>query len=722
MIEIRRPDPSSVPELNPKWMRLAAMGTRKLIDEFDSVGEHRFRPEFKSEIWQIARDSLAGIFHSKCAACESRLGVDNFIPVSHFRPKAGVVEDKSSSGYWWLAYDWYNLLILCARCLHMKSSRFPIVGKRALGPSDNLSEENPLLLDPSVDDPNAHLAFDDDGTVVGKTERGRITIEIFGLNRETLVEARRGAIKDMLFRWEVALHRMGTGQGPTRREDDLTVLDDMEYAAARRATLHRAVLAERRSLQLSAAGRDLISRARKAKPIGHEQIERLASAAAQKEVGYSVESTEDAHSAAFLAAQRRIERIEIRDFKSIETLSIKFPIPRSEDEAWLMLLGENATGKSSILQAVALALMGQAHANSLGLDASSFLRHNASSPKGSVEIHLTNLTSPVRMTFGKHIAGFQITPAEPKVLLLGYGATRLLPRPGLGESDQNRYIRIKNLFDPTAPLNDAETWLSDKIKVPQDKFEEVANGLREALLLPPHVKADRERGYVEFLYPNDRMRLADLSDGYQSLIAMVADIAFCVFEKWGSLKEAEAIVLLDEIEVHLHPRWKLTIVERLRRCFPCLSFIVTTHDPLCLRGLHRNEIMVLRRDASGAISPLTDIPDLDGFRADQLLTSPLFDLVTTRGPRTEADRARYGVLLEKKQRSASEEAEYRELEAKLGALSIDEKIRPDEVPAGAVDVSLDAIVERTMQQITAGVSAEIRKRIAEAIAPAGGAK
>jgi hypothetical protein len=722
MIEIRRPPPSSVPGLNPKWTELAAIGTHKLINEFDARGGYPFRPEFKPEIWMIARDSLAGIFHSKCAACESRLGVDNFIPVSHFRPKGRVVEDKSTSGYWWLAYDWYNLLILCARCLHMKSSRFPIAGRRALGPSDELSDEEPLLLDPCVDDPNTHLAFDDDGTVVGKTERGRITIEIYGLNRETLVEARRGAIKDILFRWEVVLLRMGTGQGPTTREEDLAVRDDMEYAAARRAALHRVVLAQQRALERSAAGRKLVRRAKKAKPIDHEQFERLASEAAQKEVEYSVESTEDAHSAAFLAAQRRIERIEIRDFKSIETLSIKFPVPRSEDEAWLMLLGENATGKSSILQAVALALMGQAHANSLGLDADSFLRHNATIPEGTVEIHLTNLSSPVRMTFGKHIAGFQITPAEPKVLLLGYGATRLLPRPGLGESDQNKYIRIKNLFDPTAPLNDAETWLSDKTRVPQDKFEEVANGLREALLLPPHVKANRERGYVEFVYPNDRMRLADLSDGYQSLIAMVADIAFCVFEKWGSLKDAEAIVLLDEIEVHLHPRWKLTIVERLRRCFPCLSFIVTTHDPLCLRGLHKNEIMVLRRDAGGAINPLTDIPDLDGYRADQLLTSPLFDLVTTRGPRTEADRARYGVLLEKKQRSAAEETEYRELEAKLGGLSIDEKIRPDEAAASTADASLDAVVERTMQQITAGVSAEIRKRIAEAIAPAGGVK
>jgi len=717
MIEISRPTVHSLPELR-RWAEISAKGTQELFHEFEA--RKRDLP-FRPEIWKRARDVLAFVFHSKCAACESRVGVGSFISVAHFRPKTRVLEDKLSQGYWWLAYDWSNLLILCARCENMKGARFPIAGKRAMDPADELSSEKPFLLDPCVDDPNAHLAFDDNGTVVGVTERGRITIEIYGLNRETLVDARRRAIENMLHRCRLMLLEKEKGtaaaalEGPGAR-------DDAEYAAALRAALHRFVLTQQRAFESWAEGRKLISRAKKAKPINHEQIERLASEAARREVEYSVESIDEAQSTAFLAAQRRIERIEIRDFKSIDTLSIRFPIPQSEGEAWLMLLGENAVGKSSILQAVALALMGQAHANSLGLDAKSFLRHNAKTSEGSVEIHLTNLSSPVHMKFGKDIVGFQITPPEPKVVLLGYGATRLLPRAGLGEGDPNKYIRIKNLFDPTAPLNDAEAWLSDRTKVPQDQFEEVAAGLREALLLPPNVKPDRARGYVEFVYSNDRMRLTELSDGYQSLIAMIADIAFCVFEKWGSIKDAEAIVLLDEIEVHLHPRWKLTIVERLRRCFPRLSFIVTTHDPLCLRGLHKNEIMVLRRGVDGAISSLTDIPDLDGFRADQLLTSPLFDLVTTRGPQTEANRARYALLLEKEQRSTSEEIEYRELEATLGALSIDEKIRPDAAAASSRGGSGDAVVEHMVQQLTADISADIRRRISEAIALAGGAK
>jgi len=711
MIKIHRPPVDARPEL-VSWERLAASVTEELIDNQRASDE----PDFKSSIWNKARDSLTSVFHSKCAACETRLGAREFVGVEHFRPKSRVVEDKSSRGYWWLAYSWDNLSVLCARCNHMKASRFPIAGKRALSPSDDLSKEEPLLLDPCVDDPSAHLAFDDNGIVVGKTDRGRITIEIYGLNREHLVEDRRREIEHARLRWNFALLPKKGKEKP--QLTDFFVGDEMEYAAALRAALHRFVLQQQSVLRDSAEGRRLVGQAQRAKPVDHEQIERLASEAASKEVEYSVESMEEAQSAAFLAAHRRIERVEIRDFKSIETLSIKFPTPQSEDEAWLMLLGENATGKSSILQAVALALMGQTHANSLGLDAGSFLRHNSQNQEGSVEIHLTNLSSPVKMRFGKQINGFQITPEEPKVLLLGYGATRLLPRPGLGETDKNKYIRIKNLFDPTAPLNDAETWLADKTQVPQDKFEQVAGALREALLLPPHVKADRDRGYVEFVYPDDRMRLAELSDGYQSLIAMIADIAFCVFEKWGSIKDAEAIALVDEIEVHLHPRWKLTIVERLRRCFPRLSFIVTTHDPLCLRGLRQTEIMVLRRDGGA----LTDIPDLDTFRVDQLLTSPLFDLVTTRGPQIEADRARYGELLQKRQRSSEEEAEYRNLEAKLSALSIDEKVKPEGTAAGVEAAGLDAVVERTMQQITAGLSAEIRKRLSEAISQPGGTK
>jgi hypothetical protein len=127
MIKISRPTVISLPELR-RWAETSACSTQALLHEFDaretSINSTWQRDlSFKPEIWKRARDALAKIFHSKCTACESRVGVGSFVNVTHFRPKARVLEDKSSQGYWWLAYDWGNLLILCERCEKLKRAK-----------------------------------------------------------------------------------------------------------------------------------------------------------------------------------------------------------------------------------------------------------------------------------------------------------------------------------------------------------------------------------------------------------------------------------------------------------------------------------------------------------------------------------------------------------------------------------------------------------------------
>src|SRR3546814_15479912 len=110
-------------------------------------------------------------------------------------------------------------------------------------------------------------------------------------------------------------------------------------------------------------------------------------------------------------------------------------------------------------------------------------------------------------------------------------------------------------------------------------------------------------------------------------------------EKGSSLANARALVLVDEIEAHLHPRWKLRIMKGLREALPNVTFIVTTHDPLCLRGLGANEVMVLRRiqqdvrpnseDLPYVVDSLIKIPSIDSLTIEQLLTSDLFQLFST---------------------------------------------------------------------------------------------
>jgi 5-methylcytosine-specific restriction endonuclease McrA len=160
---------------------------------------------------------LHGPFHGKCAYCESLIAADQPGDVEHFRPKGRVTATNSTTtpityveggitklhpGYYWLAYDWQNLLPACVDCnspntkkipgKHMgKWNYFPVKGFRAVRPSEE-DKEDPLLINPVLRLPEEHLEIDDTGIFVALTEEGQECIDVFCLNeREALVEARK---------------------------------------------------------------------------------------------------------------------------------------------------------------------------------------------------------------------------------------------------------------------------------------------------------------------------------------------------------------------------------------------------------------------------------------------------------------------------------------------------------------------------------------------------
>ena len=103
-----------------------------------------------------------------------------------------------------------------------------------------------------------------------------------------------------------------------------------------------------------------------------------------------------------------------------------------------------------------------------------------------------------------------------------------------------------------------------------------------------------------------------------------------------SMENAVGTVLLDEIETHLHPEWKIRVVSVLRELFPALRFIATTHDPLCLRGLQSGETHLLRRDHETGTIEFRNIYVPKGLHADEMLTGSWFELPTTLDRDTEA--------------------------------------------------------------------------------------
>src|SRR5205823_2255078 len=102
--------------------------------------------------------------------------------------------------------------------------------------------------------------------------------------------------------------------------------------------------------------------------------------------------------------------------------------------------------------------------------------------------------------------------------------------------------------------------------------------------------------------------LDNLSEGYRSMVALSVDVMRELLGHWDALENAPGLVLIDEVETHLHPRWKMRVMSALRSALPGVQFIVTTHDPLCLRGMSNGEVLVLNRNPRTGIELLTDLP------------------------------------------------------------------------------------------------------------------
>ena len=169
-----------------------------------SNGERQF--DFDRAIYghRAVRTALREAQHRKCCYCEGRSDAFAALDVEHHRPKGAVRQDRDLKklfpGYYWLAYSWENLYLCCQVCNRScKKDLFPLEdpAARARSHRDDVSGENPLLLDPGgPDDPREHIRFREE-YADGLTGAGRTTIEVLDLNREALVDERLRWLKEI---------------------------------------------------------------------------------------------------------------------------------------------------------------------------------------------------------------------------------------------------------------------------------------------------------------------------------------------------------------------------------------------------------------------------------------------------------------------------------------------------------------------------------------------
>ena len=663
-------------------------------------------------IRKIVKGPLLELFHNKCAFCETPIGDIGNMDIETFRPRGGAVGidgKRDPDHYWWIASDWNNLYASCPACNRTKGTRFPVFNnlRAPIEASwSQLREEPVLLLDPCIDHPEEHLVFNEDGSVAamhvddlpqeeierfGKPTRGQVTIDTFALNRPALVETRKSEsrrflnlIVDNEFRFN---------------QDTNAIQNFIE----KYLTLDTSFLQMKRQLLQTWIKQNLVSainniqQAQDYTDKASSEVER--SRAFEQQFDYeeqiktsSVENEGDSDS--YHARAAYVERVEINGFTSMENFSFTFNELSSgsgENASWLMLLGENGVGKSSVLKAIALALSGPRRYEELRNEPVMQDLPNLFHNEGYVRVYISAQSEPLEVRREGDSLTYYGYGSGSKVFVRAFGPSRWFPLPGSQAPENDAYVRIENLFNPFIPLESGEVYLT---KIDETRWDEVAMGLKALLDIPEVGVLTIKDGNVMVQVSGEGARpLRALSSGYEAMIAMSVDLIHMLFQRWESIHDAEGIVLLDEIGAHLQPRWKMRIVESLRNTFPRVQFIATTHEPLCLRGLYDGEILVMRRyedEDTGELSkvkPYRPVQDVSELRIDQILTSRMFGLSSTLDPELEEEFDRYYKLLSRHKTALSEQEknELDELKSTVGKRGILGSTRRDQMIYQIID-------------------------------------
>ena len=242
MVRIDKPEeaPEVLRTRGKKKRRVMASLYTRFAENYNQ-GKKSFRKHLDPRIYghPSVRETLIEAHHGKCCYCEMKLRDGD---IEHFRPKGRVADDNTHPGYYWLAYEWSNLLFACKTCnQRFKRTLFPLrdPSKRARSHQGNLSEEEPLLIHPAEEDPERFISFQKH-EAVALHPRGKTTIEVLGLNQRELREARLEQYKD-LERLHTIIQLKGvlpTDFVNTAQEAlDKAVSNQAQYSAMARAVL-----------------------------------------------------------------------------------------------------------------------------------------------------------------------------------------------------------------------------------------------------------------------------------------------------------------------------------------------------------------------------------------------------------------------------------------------------------------------------------------------------
>lgn len=338
----------------------------------------------------------------------------------------------------------------------------------------------------------------------------------------------------------------------------------------------------------------------------------------------------------YLAANyvTKIDAVRIENFYSIKEINVENLCSTNE----IYLLGENGDGKSLVLMAIYLAF------NQF------YITENTEQERTG---KIKDLIQDNKNLFliGKDENG--VIYGKRKHWLnqfFAYGAHR-----GRYGADNTEKYGFMSLFDGDQVLINPVSWLKDKKleelqarppantdlsqDLPRSLVQLSISSIQEMLydILERNVSITFEGSDIFFLEKGSRLKFDQLSEGYKSVIIFVCDLIFRLLrnQPWAqSIQELKGVVLVDEIDLHLHPKWQFIIIKKLRTLFPNVQFVFSTHSPAIIQGASEDAIIyrVYRNEKDGK-TKLSDVyhrKNLDHLMINSLVTSPLFGMDSAR--------------------------------------------------------------------------------------------
>ncbi len=384
-----------------------------------------------------------------------------------------------------------------------------------------------------------------------------------------------------------------------------------------------------------------------------------------------------------------LRSIHLKNFKCFDDIELSFAEEDGTIRKWTLLLGENGTGKSALLKAIALVTSGSNALTDLLTDTDDWIRHGEEEcmisavlgmESGEKEISLSIKRGEDRLDVIRHNEDELAPLDEERYLVVGYGASRRLSSseswrmmaPGMFRAI--RADNIATLFNPDAVLTPIETWAMSLDYEYKDGVHFVQKVLEDFLPGIKFHEIDKKGGRLLFKTPDGIVPLRSLSDGHQCVAAWVGDLLYRITgsfddipgasDDYRSPLEANGLLLIDEVDLHLHPRWQRELLSLLRKRLPNFQVIATTHSPITAQQAGINQLhYVTRRNGRIEIEQFTGNPR--SLLINQLLMTDVFGLESDESLEVQEKKNRYRELRDKEPLSAKERHEFDQLKIYL---------------------------------------------------------